>query len=1008
MACVPLNIQPGLFITNATWQLDTSATFDGKTLTLNNDPDNPSIEVKQGSQRLVHQPRDTQFGDIVLYYMILGNKYLLIFDSSQNSTGSKSLRAWVVDFTTSPWKEDEILGMQGTHDKDTESIIINPSQGDSSVFFAYRGLTNNRLSSLSILRSDNGAELCKVIGETSSHPTNPQLQTYAEATTTELIIHYTTDSSHEERCSLPIGECNIYPVSQAFNNTVIGEQSFKHFTIKNVGNDCLAINSIANYPPFFIEATSLPLSTSLNQNDGLEVRVRFEPATLGQWDSIGLAVSTTPTNGDNKIVCSAKSIEPGQVPEQVEFNQTRFNFGRCVIGAPAPSQTLIITNRGTTPIIINVPELNVSGFRCAGSHGSHTLNGGQSLRQSLSFTAPTGGSQTATLTIKSKTVDTEGLHEIQLTGYGLEPTLLANQYLVITPRSLSTSLTALLAQKRKRGYNVVIKEIESFNDPSEKLCDQIRNFVLANQPSILLLVGDYDQTPGYPLTRSWIHNGQPRSYEYLSDAYYGMQNAEVVPAIPTGRLSTNDPQVLKDICDVLIAYPKDPDLDWRERVILTGWTPREPGAPGWNQDAGHQCIEEIGAYFKPMMEFEYVDDQPDTRKDYWSTRDSTAESLKKAINEGSLIIRYLGHGGPSSWSNIGRSNNPNEEFHKADIRSLKLGKYEDNGRMKENWKLPLVISATCLTGQIQESSFAEEWQVSLKAIGVFSADQVSSTYWNDRITQRIFHQIVANKKKRIGDILISAMQQLYRDLSNPSDFDKHTYRMFRYLGDPDTLLATPVKLCLKSLTCIDPQEPTDEIYIKYGSRIIWGVENFRRGDADLISRDIEVKKDMAQISLWEKDYSTSDELISTQKLSCDRDSSPEAKTVYFRSRNALYRLEYKFVYDLAPSHTTALQLESLTCVNPQEPRDEIYIECDDRRIWGTTSFSRGDTKTLSNYIEMRDGVEISVWEKDSRSSDDLIERKKFYADIGYPSQDEISFRNSTAHYVLKIKFLPEN
>ncbi len=364
------------------------------------------------------------------------------------------------------------------------------------------------------------------------------------------------------------------------------------------------------------------------------------------------------------------------------------------------------------------------------------------------------------------------------------------KYLIVTPKDLKDSLLSLVQQKQRLGYNVVIKEVEDFGGSSPNYI-LMREYIRSQQPEMLLLVGDYDKTPGYPLTRSWGQGSQVQSYTYYSDVFYTMDDDQVVPDIPTGRLSTNDPNILRNICHTLLAYPNDPCQSWRHRAILTGWTPRGPENPNWKCDAGYQCIEEIGSYFEPIMEFEYVHSHSEIRKTLWGTRDSSEDSLKQAINKGALIIRYLAHGHEYGWANIGGAYNSRDDIQLTDVRNLRLGRYNIGGRTEENWKLPLVISAACLTGRIERRSFAEEWQIYLKAIGVFAADQESSTYWNDRITQRMFHQIVSRQKKRIGDIFISAMKQLYKECDRNDEFDHHTYRMYRYLGDPDTILATP-------------------------------------------------------------------------------------------------------------------------------------------------------------------------------------------------------------------------
>lgn len=386
---------------------------------------------------------------------------------------------------------------------------------------------------------------------------------------------------------------------------------------------------------------------------------------------------------------------------------------------------------------------------------------------------------------------------------------MSGKYLILTPKDLKDSLLSLIHQKENRRYNVVIKKVEDFGDSSPNYVS-MREYILQQNPKILLLVGDYDRTPGYPLTRTWEDQGQTKSYTYLSDVYYGMKDGDVVPTIPTGRLCTNDPDILRKICHVIFSYPRDPDQKWRRRVILTGWAPEDPAVSNWRECANYQCIKEIGSFFEPILEYEYDHSCSEVSKTLWHTRHSTEDTLKQAINQGVLIIRYLAHGSEYGWTNIGE----HDDILLTDVRNLRLGQYTVSGRTEENWKLPFVISAACSTGKIERRSFAEEWQIYLKAIGIFAADEKSSMYWNERITQRIFYQIVSRQQKRIGDILISAMQQLHKEQpeTGKREFDKHTYQMFRYLGDPDTLLAVPdpLRATLREISKHGPALTTKE------------------------------------------------------------------------------------------------------------------------------------------------------------------------------------------------------
>jgi hypothetical protein len=96
----------------------------------------------------------------------------------------------------------------------------------------------------------------------------PSGQTAAEATATELRIHYSTGgTSYTFTCPKPVGKSQISPSSQTFATVAVGGCPFtpqtKQFTIKDVGDDCLTVNSISNNPPFAVNSTSQPLPLCL-------------------------------------------------------------------------------------------------------------------------------------------------------------------------------------------------------------------------------------------------------------------------------------------------------------------------------------------------------------------------------------------------------------------------------------------------------------------------------------------------------------------------------------------------------------------------------------------------------------------------------------------------------------------------------------------------------------------------------------------------------------------------
>lgn len=358
---------------------------------------------------------------------------------------------------------------------------------------------------------------------------------------------------------------------------------------------------------------------------------------------------------------------------------------------------------------------------------------------------------------------------------------MATRYRIYTTRALERSIDPLVTQKQNKGYAVELRFVDDLAHPKH---ETIRAQVLRDRPDYLLLVGDCDRVPGYPLKD--LHVSPPRPFD--SDVYYSTPDNSHIPTIPTGRISSNEPATVRRVCETLVAYPADSSPKWRQTVVLTGWTPTDPADPVYPGDAAVQCLQEAGHYLTSWFEFEKSGS--DNRQRRWGAEDSSKASLISAISRGAAVVRYLGHGTPdTAWTSIG----DREAFRPSDVDSVQTGS-----------RLPLIISAACYPGDLHASpSLAERWQETCKAIGVWAADTESMVYFNDRVTPPIFHQIVTVQERCVGRILLGALQRMTSytaglATADEREFFQKTFLMYRYLGDPDTMLAIP-KPCKTTL-----------------------------------------------------------------------------------------------------------------------------------------------------------------------------------------------------------------
>jgi hypothetical protein len=412
MACTPLNIQNGLFVPSV-WSTALSTGFNGGTVTYTPGGPSPGIVVQKGSQSVFH----AQLGNQTLKYMVLGNEYVLIL-AVDTGAGPSTRNVSLVNFATS--SEVNVLTVLASSNAVPLPFVAG-SPGNASVFLAF-GEDGTQLTSVAIYRSNDGAALCSL-----GAPIMATGQTTAEATASDLIIHYSTGGTSQNKiCPRPAGKCSVTPASQTFPDVYVGGCPFtpptKLFSIKNVGSDCLTINSITDAAPFTNHSTSKPLPASLGPNETVDVTVAFNPTAPASFPSTALPVIRAPANGDSQLVCKGNALA---AQFKIAFSATTLSFGKVQVGGPPKQLQLTITNTGSRPLPVIVPPLNASGFSCAGFNG--TLNCGQSQPIAIVFTPPAEGPASAVLNISSSAPSSP--QPISLVGEGCVP----NAVIVVPP-----------------------------------------------------------------------------------------------------------------------------------------------------------------------------------------------------------------------------------------------------------------------------------------------------------------------------------------------------------------------------------------------------------------------------------------------------------------------------------------------------------------------------------------------------------------------------------------------
>ncbi len=390
-------------------------------------------------------------------------------------------------------------------------------------------------------------------------------------------------------------------------------------------------------------------------------------------------------------------------------------------------------------------------------------------------------------------------------------------YLIIT-HPLFRSEAERLAQFHRDYYQrkvhvvspgAIYNEFSSGKQDVTAVRDFVRMFYLRSegeQPGFVLLMGDgsYDPKnirgfeeplnfiPTYQSRDSWTPPTSFTSDDFFvlldeNEGFWGedsridgddSRQTQFLDAA-VGRLPVGNVAEAKNIVDKIIEYVTDPagQGDWRSRVVLVAdYKPDDNNLHHSQSNNFTNLIVQENACMNIdkifMDNYELVPT---------ASRPSFPEgrrALLKAMDEGSLIINYTGHGGESGWSD-------------ASIFTI-----TDVLRMKNENRLPVVVTATCEFGRYDNpalKSGAEEMLLRREggAIALLTTVRLVYSHQNSLLNQSFYKFVFKynethGRMPTIGEVMVNTKNDAF--VKPNTDLNS---RNFTLLGDPGIILNYP-------------------------------------------------------------------------------------------------------------------------------------------------------------------------------------------------------------------------
>ncbi len=451
----------------------------------------------------------------------------------------------------------------------------------------------------------------------------------------------------------------------------------------------------------------------------------------------------------------------------------------------------VIHDFTATPLILDVTDpANPMIVSAAGTSGGIVTFNADMVSSNFSrFYLTPGGSAFTPLSIEfAEPVDLRDLSE-------------QVDLFVVAPDVFVSALNDYVQYRESTGYSLKLVSVEDIMDNfAFGLYDPIAirdflKFAYENYPSpvpsAVLFVGDgtYDfmdylstHVPNYvpPCLLSIDQSASDDNYVYFGN--YGILDSDTSYSLDdkgfdmiTSRWPVKSVSELLAVVDKIRRYESPSHFGiWRNNITLVA---DDEYSGGSTLETIHTVqAEELADYHVPgqfncdkiyLWEYPFVGNR----------KPEVNDAIVKAINDGTLIINYIGHGNPDVWS------------HEAVFT-----RNDDLPRLSNRERLPLVFAASCAIGFFDDperEGMAEDFLAFSGggAIGVISATRLVYSTANADFNQMVYDVLLEDESLSICEAMYTA--KLIRQYSGGTPTPITNDRKYLFFGGPFVPLAVP-------------------------------------------------------------------------------------------------------------------------------------------------------------------------------------------------------------------------
>ncbi len=329
------------------------------------------------------------------------------------------------------------------------------------------------------------------------------------------------------------------------------------------------------------------------------------------------------------------------------------------------------------------------------------------------------------------------------------------KYVIIAGADFMDAAERLAAHRQEQGLSTLVVNVADVYDEfsfGQVDAEAIRHFVQygfhtwAQRPVHVLLFGEFsfDYRNIFGENRIARHNlvpgmpfQSPNRGLAFTDEFFGRVDDDLFVDVFVGRFSVRRTSQANTVVQKVIAYDETPPAQWHNRILLmANWDAQDPSKFIAPSDTLAAITHAIG--LENFKVYHDADTPPEPN--------ASSREVIRQINEGRLIVNFMGHGSASSMS-------------KYFAGTFQQGDFNYLSQIQNAERLPLFIGMSCLNGLYWDpriTSLAEDMtnKPDGGAIAYISASSLSFIRINNQLNTALFRHIFEDSVLAFGQSLV--------------------------------------------------------------------------------------------------------------------------------------------------------------------------------------------------------------------------------------------------------------